>query len=150
MLNIIYDAIDEKIFVEIDKKKVEVYKVYDVNKLNLQCKHIVISYLLTTIQKLCDERLRAYGYVYNPPESELKFFNTVAQTVGSMYDNPSWRNYVHTVVGQMYEHAPSPNSRFYKNYIERLKSVEQVFNTYARAGRYYKTKSCVQLKLALM
>jgi hypothetical protein len=150
MFNIFYNEMNGEISVEFSKKEKKVYKIGDVNSVNLQCKHVIMNYLSTTIKKMCDERMRALSYVYNVDVEDLRFFERVLSAIDMQLEQPTFKSYLFNVITKMYEHAPSMRSRYHENYIFRMKEIERVFNQYVKTDKYYRLRDCVQLRFSLM
>jgi hypothetical protein len=146
-MEIIYRRSKNMIEVKEGKKKTQ-YGAY--GDVNTQCMNLFVSYFTNMIVKLCQERTNAMSRVdgFTGTSDKYLFFETVASSAGSALRQSTWRNYLYQVLKKMRENAPHSSSRYYANYILRLKELEDTFQKYVKPDKYYiENKDGLQLNL---
>jgi len=105
-----------------------------VNDYALRC---IKQYFIDTISKLCAERTNVYDHIYiNMNEKNTFFYNLKLNIVNSL-NKDTWKMFLKNCLHNLRCYAPSVNSRFYHNYMERLETMEAVLKKYLNTEKYY-------------
>jgi len=101
------------------------------------------KYFSDTIKKLCDERTNVYDHVLYRDGNNRKteFFLKLKIHVENGLNHSTWQSYLVSCLKNLRDFAPSTNSRYFHNYMERIEMMEAVLGRYSNAKKYYTERS---------
>ena len=109
----------------------------DANTVNEYSLFYLKKYFSDTIIKLCSERTNTYDHIYVKMDTKKEFFLRVKANIEGALKLSTWKSYLASCLKNLREYAPSTNSRYYHNYMERIEMMEAVLSKYLNTEKYY-------------